>query len=61
MIDTYTLLLFFLFRIVFPCIDKLLPVFLEVSVHPVLSGSTVTTAWRVLCLRIEETASKYGG
>jgi hypothetical protein len=26
-----------------------------------LSGSTVTTAWRVLGLRIEETASRYGG
>jgi hypothetical protein len=25
------------------------------------SGSTVTTAWRVLGLRIEETASRYGG
>jgi hypothetical protein len=25
-----------------------------------LSGSTVTTAWRVLGLRIEETASRYG-
>jgi hypothetical protein len=28
---------------------------------PVLSGSTVTTAWHVLGLRIEETASRYGG
>jgi hypothetical protein len=26
-----------------------------------VSGSTVTTAWRVLVLRIEETASRYGG
>jgi hypothetical protein len=26
-----------------------------------LSGSTLTTAWRVLGLRIEETASRYGG
>jgi hypothetical protein len=26
-----------------------------------LSGSTVTAAWRVLGLRIEETASRYGG
>jgi hypothetical protein len=26
-----------------------------------LSGSTVTTAWRVLGLRIEDTASRYGG
>jgi hypothetical protein len=26
-----------------------------------LSGSTVTTAWRVLGLWIEETASRYGG
>jgi hypothetical protein len=26
-----------------------------------LSGSNVTTAWRVLGLRIEETASRYGG
>jgi hypothetical protein len=28
---------------------------------PMLSGPTVTTAWRVLGLRIEETASRYGG
>jgi endonuclease/exonuclease/phosphatase family metal-dependent hydrolase len=28
---------------------------------PMLSGSTVTTAWRVLGLRIEETTSRYGG
>jgi Na+/H+ antiporter NhaB len=26
-----------------------------------LSGSAVTTAWRVLGMRIEETASRYGG
>jgi hypothetical protein len=26
-----------------------------------LSGSTATTAWRVLGLRTEETASRYGG
>jgi hypothetical protein len=26
-----------------------------------LSGSTVTTVWSVLGLRIEETASRYGG
>jgi hypothetical protein len=26
-----------------------------------ISGPTVTTAWRVLGLRIEETASRYGG
>jgi hypothetical protein len=26
-----------------------------------LSGSTVTTAWHVLGLRIEDTASRYGG
>jgi hypothetical protein len=26
-----------------------------------LSGSTVTTVWRVLGLRMEETASRYGG
>jgi hypothetical protein len=26
-----------------------------------LSGSLVTTAWRVLRLRMEETASRYGG
>jgi hypothetical protein len=28
---------------------------------PMLSGSTVTTAWRVLGLWIEEMASRYGG
>jgi hypothetical protein len=28
---------------------------------PMLSGSTVTTAWRVLGLQIEEMASRYGG
>jgi hypothetical protein len=28
---------------------------------PMLSGYTATTAWRVLGLRIEETASRYGG
>jgi hypothetical protein len=27
----------------------------------ILSVATVTTAWRVLGLRIEETASRYGG
>jgi hypothetical protein len=27
----------------------------------VLSGSLVTTAWRVLRLRMEEKASRYGG
>jgi hypothetical protein len=31
-----------------------------VTICPMLSGSTVTTAWRVLGLRIE-TASRYGG
>jgi hypothetical protein len=31
------------------------------TVLPVLSGSSVTMAWRVLGLRIEETASRYGG
>jgi hypothetical protein len=36
--------------------------FLQVLlINPMLSGSTVTTAWRVLGLRIEETASRYGG
>jgi hypothetical protein len=29
--------------------------------NAMLSGSTVTTAWRVLGLWIEETASRYGG
>jgi hypothetical protein len=29
--------------------------------HAMLSGSTVTTAWHILGLRIEETASRYGG
>jgi hypothetical protein len=31
------------------------------GISPMLSGSTVTTAWRVLGLRVEETASSYGG
>jgi hypothetical protein len=31
------------------------------SIIPMLSGSPVTTAWRVLRLRMEETASRYGG
>jgi hypothetical protein len=31
------------------------------STLPMLSGSAVSTAWRVLGLRIEETASRYGG
>jgi hypothetical protein len=31
------------------------------AVCTMLSGSTVTTAWRVLGLRIEDTASRYGG
>jgi hypothetical protein len=29
--------------------------------NPMLSGSLVTTAWRVLRLRMEEKASRYGG
>jgi hypothetical protein len=28
--------------------------------RPMLDGSLVTTAWRVLRLRMEETASRYG-
>jgi hypothetical protein len=32
----------------------------DIQRDPMLSGSTVTTAWRVLGLRIEETASRYG-
>jgi hypothetical protein len=32
-----------------------------IAVYTMLSGFTVTTAWRVLELRIEETASRYGG
>jgi hypothetical protein len=32
-----------------------------VGINSMLSGSTVTTAWRVLGLRTEETASRYGG
>jgi hypothetical protein len=28
---------------------------------PMLGGSLVTTAWRVLRLQMEETASRYGG
>jgi hypothetical protein len=36
--------------------------FLQVLlINLMLSGSTITTAWRVLGLRIEETASRYGG
>jgi hypothetical protein len=31
------------------------------GIKSMLSGSTVTTAWHVLGLRIEETASRYGG
>jgi hypothetical protein len=33
----------------------------SVYFNSMLSGSTVTTAWHVLGLRIEETASRYGG
>jgi hypothetical protein len=32
-----------------------------ISGPSMLSGSPVTTAWRVLRLRMEETASRYGG
>jgi hypothetical protein len=32
-----------------------------IAVYTMLSGSNVTTAWRVLGLRIEERASRYGG
>jgi hypothetical protein len=31
------------------------------TIKSMLSGSTVTMAWHVLGLRIEEMASKYGG
>jgi hypothetical protein len=32
-----------------------------VTIIPMLGESLVTTAWRVLRLRMEETASRYGG
>jgi hypothetical protein len=35
--------------------------FISAIYGSMLSGSTVTTAWRVLGLRIEDTASRYGG
>jgi hypothetical protein len=35
--------------------------FSRTSRHPTLGGSLVITAWHVLRLRIEETASRYGG
>jgi hypothetical protein len=34
---------------------------LSISLLPMLCGSLVTTAWRVLRLRMEETPSRYGG
>jgi hypothetical protein len=37
------------------------PFYSSVANTSMLSGSTVTTAWRVLGLRIQETASRYGG
>jgi hypothetical protein len=36
-------------------------VLVNISICVVTGGSTVTTAWRVLGLRIEDTASRYGG
>jgi hypothetical protein len=39
----------------------LTPFFYRVYFATMLSGSLVTTAWRVLRLRMEETASRYGG
>jgi hypothetical protein len=33
----------------------------QVTFGPCVCGSLVTTAWRVLKLRLEETASGYGG
>jgi hypothetical protein len=41
------------------CVNLHLTIFCLITA--MLSGSTVTTAWRVLGLRIEETASRYGG
>jgi hypothetical protein len=35
--------------------------FIFVDIINFLGGSLVTTAWRVLRLRMEETASRYGG
>jgi hypothetical protein len=42
-------------------IKKNLSLSMFIGNETMLSGSTVTTAWRVLGLRIEETASRYGG
>jgi hypothetical protein len=38
-----------------------LTAFSDSSVKAMLNGSVVTTAWRVLRLRMEEEASRYGG
>jgi hypothetical protein len=35
-------------------------VLLKITLHAMLSGSLVTTAWRVLGLQMEDTASRYG-
>jgi hypothetical protein len=35
--------------------------FLDTAYSPMLGGSLVTTAWRVLRLRMEGTPSRYGG
>jgi hypothetical protein len=43
------------------CQNVLVSIMLAVCVLSMLSGSTVTTPWRVLGLRIEDTASRYGG
>jgi hypothetical protein len=40
---------------------NLITVFTRVIQRPLLSGSLVTRAWRALVLRMEETASRYGG
>jgi hypothetical protein len=39
-----------------PCVFRML-----MSHKTMLGGSLVTTAWRVLRLRVEETPSTYGG
>jgi hypothetical protein len=49
--STHVLRKLFNFLVVFVCL---------ITVDSILSGSLVTTAWRVLRLRVEETASRYG-
>jgi hypothetical protein len=40
---------------------KLFTTLIFFNIHNMLGGSLVTTAWRVLRLRMEETLSRYGG